>query len=216
MRVAVVGTAVAAALVAIGFALRPTTDSPASARVDAPREGASELAGGSTARMDASGLSSHVVEMLGLDPATVRAGGSFSTADGGSHEVYLARNGQGEWCLVEERVFGKLGGTNADGIFGGGCSPDAFRASDLKVSVSARGDPDARGTQGVSIVGIAGSSVRGVTVKLGNGETRAVPLTAGKAFHYSVPASHVGRVTAPESFQAVDVQGRVITRVSVG
>jgi hypothetical protein len=216
MRVAVVGTAVAAALVAIGFAALATTDPLTGARGDSHRQPASALAAGDAVRLDANGLSSHVIEMLDLDAATVRAGGSFSTGDGGSHEVYLARNGQGEWCLVEERVFGKLGGTKVDGIFGGGCSPGALRASDLKVSVSARGDPDAPGTQGVSIVGIAGSSVRGVRVTLGNGQTRVVPLTAGNGFHYSVPAGDVGRLTAPRSFQAVDVEGRVIHRVSVG
>jgi hypothetical protein len=215
VRVSLIGAAVVATLVAVGMALSPSRAPTGAPGDDASRENAEMTARAPTASVGAAGLSGRVVEMLDLDPATVRAAGSFPTGDGGSHDVYVARNRSGEWCLAEERVFAgdRSGGTGA--LVGGGCSPGPFGAGDVKVSVSGRGDTDAPGTRDVSVVGVAGSAVREIRVVLANGRTRSIALTGGRGFRYSVAASETGRAAAPEALQAFSGDGRLLSTTTV-
>ena len=76
------------------------------------------------ARPSSEGLSSRTIEMLDLDVDTVRAVGSFVPEAGGSHKVFLAKNRNGESCLVAERAFGDSIASKAGGTYGGGCSPE--------------------------------------------------------------------------------------------
>ncbi len=163
--------------------------------------------------LEADGLSDHVVRMLELDPATIQAVGSFAPTTGGRHEVYLARTTAGRTCLVEERVFDTPG--NVPGIYGGGCDPGPLGPGDLKLAVSAQGDPDAPGTRGVSIVGVAGSEVRRVAVILRDGRRLPVELNDRNAFQYSVAPASAGRASAPLSFEARDASGRVLDTTPV-
>lgn len=167
----------------------------------------------STRELGAPGLSHRAVQMLDLDPATIEPVGSFSPTTGGTHEVYLARKQSGETCLVEERVFGVPG--RAHGGYGGGCNPGPLGARDLMISRSAQGDAEAAGTRGISIVGVAGSEIRRLTVTLDDGRELAVELNDTNGFQYSVAASKAGGAAAPRLFEGFDAAGRVAHRTPI-
>lgn len=161
------------------------------------------------------GLSKETIAMLDLDPASVTAVGSFALGSGARHEVYLAKNGSGDTCFVEERPVGQTPDGNPLGIYGGGCTPGGLAPGAIKISVSAAGDPDVPRTEAVSVVGVAGLDVRSVTVRLRNGKTIPVPLTAGNAFHYAIPPAEVATDSAPAEFQAFDGRGNKIGQASL-
>ena len=163
--------------------------------------------------LGADGLTDRVVQMLDLDPATIRAVGSFTPTTGGSHEVYLARTTSGKTCLVEERIFDIPG--KVPGIYGGGCDPGPSGPRDLKIAISAQGDPDAPGTRGISIVGVAGVEISRITLTLRDGRKLPVELNDANAFQYSVPPSSAGGAGSPRLFEGLDASGRVVDQTAV-
>lgn len=154
---------------------------------------------------------SQTLEALDLDPASVIRVGSFQLPSGGQHDVYVARSREGWTCIVEQRAVGVAPNGKPLGLYGGGCSPGPLPEYGLKISMSGAGDIDAPGTRGVSIVGIAGSGVDRVVVRLASGRGVAVPLNAAHAFRYSVSPSDIGSPSSPAAVLAFDADGKKVS-----
>lgn len=161
------------------------------------------------------GVASHTQEALNLDPASVTQVGSFALPSGGRHEVYVAKSRDGWTCIIEERPVGIAPNGKPLGLYGGGCSPGSLQEYGLKISISGAGDVDAPGTEGVSIVGIAGPKVERVVLRLSNGKMVAVPLNAANAFQYTVSASDIGSNSSPATVVAFDAGGKKVNEKAV-
>lgn len=162
------------------------------------------------------GVPSQTLGALNLDPASVTQVGSFALPSGGRHEVYVAKSREGWTCIVEERPVGIAPNGKPVGLYGGGCSPGSLPEHGLKISTSGAGNVDAPGTEGVSIVGIAGSKVERVVLRLANGKSVALPLSAANAFQYSVGVRDVGSASSPATVMAFDAGGKKVNEKPVG
>lgn len=162
------------------------------------------------------GVGSETQEALNLDPATITHVGSFALPSGERHEVYKATSRDGGTCIIEERPVGIAPNGKPLGIYGGGCSPGPLSEYGLKVSVSGAGDVDVPGTTGVSIIGIAGSAVQRIMLRLTTGALVPVPLNAANAFQYAASLRNVGTESSPTAVVAFDAAGKRVNEKALG
>lgn len=161
--------------------------------------------------LEQSGLSNETGRALDIDPSTVTQVGSFLLASGGRHEVYRAKTRDGWTCILEERPAGATPDGEPLGLYGDGCSPAGSSENSLRVSVSAAGSVDEAGARGLSIVGVAGSAIGRVEVRMTDGVVIPLAMNAARGFHFA-GAQGNGRPAAVVGF---DAAGRKVDEVAV-
>lgn len=217
-----------AVIIGVGVALLVLADERPTASAPPPlQERYASAAAGSVSPVGAAGIdltgtaepgvSSQTQKALNLDPASVTHVGSFALPSGGRHELYRATSRDGWTCIIEDRPVGIGPNGKPLGIYGGGCSPGSLPENGLKMSVSGAGDVDApAGTAGVSIVGIAGSKVHRIMLRLTNGALVPVPLNAANAFQYAVSPRDAGTTSSPATVVAFDSVGKKVNEKALG
>lgn len=157
------------------------------------------------------GLSAETGRGLDIDPSTVTPVGSYALPSGGRHEVYRATARNGWTCILEERPAGTAPNGEPLGLYGGGCSPADSSQYALKISVSAAGNVDETAPRGLSIVGVAGSGIRRVEVRMADGAVIPLAMNAARGFHFAGASGH-GDPTAVVGF---DAAGRKVDEAAV-
>jgi len=151
-----------------------------------------------------------------LNPASVRAVGTFSGPTGASRNVFTAHTTGGHGCIVESSVTGTTPSGQPLHLTGGGCSPDVFLGHSIAWVQSGAGGPSASARNDLYIYGIAKPDVARVEVVSSDGTISSVGINGRHAFYFQMPKTSLEQGVEPKMIRSFDAQGTQLDQMSLG